>query len=98
MFEALWGGDETRIVVTTDLSHYHDQTTANTLDRETATAIVERYDVPGPDRACGEAATRSLLRVARRRALTVRLLDLRTSADTAGEPERVVGYGAFALT
>ena len=56
VFEALWGGDETRIVVTTDLSHYHDQTTANTLDRETATAIVERYDVPGPDRACGEAA------------------------------------------
>jgi hypothetical protein len=98
VFEALWGGDETRIVVSTDLSHYHDQAAANSLDRETAAAIVERYDVPSPDRACGEAATRSLLQVARRRGLTVRLLDLRTSADTAGEPERVVGYGAFALT
>jgi len=97
VFEALWGGDETRIVVSTDLSHYHDKATADTLDRDTATAIVDRYDVPEPDRACGEAATRALLRVARRRGLTVRLLDLRTSADTAGDPDRVVGYGAFSL-
>jgi AmmeMemoRadiSam system protein B len=51
----------------------------------------------GPERACGASAVAGLLVAARRHELTVRLLDLRTSGDTFGEPERVVGYGAFAL-
>jgi AmmeMemoRadiSam system protein B len=98
VLDALWGGDETRIVVSTDLSHYHDDFTAKAIDRETAALIVDRDVRLAPERACGASAVTGLLEAARRHDLTVRLLDLRTSADTAGDPSRVVGYGAFALT
>ena len=97
VLDALWGGDETRVVVSTDLSHYHDDATAKAIDRETAAAIVARCEALHPERACGAGAVLGLLEAARRHDLTVRLLDLRTSADTAGDPHRVVGYGAFAL-
>lgn len=98
VLDALWGDDDTRIVVSTDLSHYHDDATAKVLDRDTAATIVARGETIPPDRACGAAAVVGLLAAARRHDLTVRLLDLRTSADTAGDPARVVGYGAFALS
>jgi AmmeMemoRadiSam system protein B len=97
VLDALWGGDETRVVVSTDLSHYHDDATAKAIDRETADAIVARCETLHPERACGASAVLGLLEAARRHGLTVRLLDLRTSGDTAGDPRRVVGYGAFAL-
>jgi AmmeMemoRadiSam system protein B len=97
VLDALWGGDETRIVVSTDLSHYHDDATAKALDRETAAEIVDRAASLHPERACGAGAVAGLLIAARRHDLTVTLLDLRTSADTAGDASRVVGYGAFAL-
>jgi hypothetical protein len=97
VLDALWGGDETRIVVSTDLSHYHDEATARALDRETAAMIVERRDTIAPEQACGAAALRGLAIAAVRHDLRVEMLDLRTSADTAGTPDRVVGYGAFAL-
>lgn len=97
VLDTLWGGDETRIVVSTDLSHYHAQVTAQRIDRQTAAAVVERrLDAIQPEHACGAGALRALLMVAARREVEVRLLDLRTSADTAGDPSRVVGYGAFA--
>lgn len=96
--DAVWGGDETLIVVSSDLSHYHDHVTASGLDRRTAAAIVaNRPDLLGPSDACGVRAIRGLLLAATRHRLNVELLDLRTSADTAGDPERVVGYGAFVL-
>jgi hypothetical protein len=85
-------------VISSDLSHYHDQATATGRDRRTAAAIVARMaERVGDDDACGARPIRGLLAVARRRGLDVRLLDLRTSADTAGEPDRVVGYRAFAI-
>jgi AmmeMemoRadiSam system protein B len=59
---------------------------------------VTRAERLEPERACGADAVLGLLEVARRHELAVRLLDLRTSADTSGEPDRVVGYGAFALS
>ena len=96
--DAVWGGDETLIVVSSDLSHYHDHVNASGLDRRTAAAIVaNRPDLLGATDACGVRAIRGLLVAARRHRLNVELLDLRTSADTAGDPERVVGYGAFVL-
>jgi AmmeMemoRadiSam system protein B len=86
------------VVVSTDLSHYQDDVTAKRLDRRTAEAVVARDpDAIGPEDACGVYALRGLVEFARREGLTVRLLDLRTSADTAGDPWRVVGYGAFAV-
>jgi AmmeMemoRadiSam system protein B len=98
LLEHLWGGPETAIVVSSDLSHYHDHATATARDRETADAIVAaRWEAIGPYDACGAAPMRGLLEVARRRHLAIELLDLRNSGDTAGDHRRVVGYGAFAL-
>ena len=98
VIDAHWGGPETLVVVSTDLSHYHDQATAGRLDRRTAAAIVRRDPVGiGEHDACGCRPLRGLLEVARRREQDVRLLDLRNSGDTAGPRDRVVGYGAFAV-
>lgn len=94
----LWGGPETLIVVSTDLSHFHDQATARRLDAETSGWIEAlRPDRIGAQGACGHRALAGVLDQARRRDLRATTLDLRTSADTRGSPERVVGYGAFAL-
>lgn len=87
------------LVVSSDLSHYHDDATARRLDRMTADAIValDRHGVR--DRgACGAAAVRALLSHAREAGWLCTLLDLRTSADATGDRRSVVGYGAFALT
>jgi AmmeMemoRadiSam system protein B len=86
------------VVVSTDLSHYHDVETARRLDRRTADAIVARDpDALGADDACGIHALRGIVELAREQDLEVELLDLRSSADTAGDPWRVVGYGALAF-
>jgi AmmeMemoRadiSam system protein B len=98
VLEAVWGGPETLIVVSSDLSHYHDYATARRLDAATSAAIVAlRADEVGDADACGCVAIRGLLWVARRRSLVVRVLDVRNSGDTAGPRDRVVGYGAFAV-
>jgi AmmeMemoRadiSam system protein B len=96
LLDALWGGSETCFVVSSDLSHYLDAPTADALDVRTAEMIC-RLEAPPSDAACGAAAVAGMLLAARRHALDVRLLDLRNSADTCGDPGRVVGYGAFAL-
>lgn len=89
---------EAFVVVSTDLSHYFDQETAVLLDAETAKAVVGlRPEGIRDDRACGVFALRGLVEHARRHDLELELIDLRTSADTAGDPSSVVGYGAFAL-
>ncbi len=86
------------VVVSTDLSHYHDAVTATGLDRRTADAVLARDAAAiGPQDACGAWALRGLVEHARRHGWSMRLLDLRTSADTAGDPARVVGYGAFSV-
>ncbi|HEX2275425.1 MAG TPA: AmmeMemoRadiSam system protein B [Acidimicrobiales bacterium] len=98
VLDAVWGGDETLIVVSSDLSHYHDHATATELDRHTAAAVVARQvEALEPEDACGVFPLRGLLAAARRHDLDVELLDLRTSGDTSGDADRVVGYGAFAL-
>lgn len=97
--EAVWGGPETLIVVSSDLSHYHDYATAQRLDRATAAAIEAlRPSALTPQSACGYVPIRGLLAVAARRGLRAHTLDLRNSGDTAGPRSRVVGYGAFAFT
>jgi MEMO1 family protein len=96
VIEMLWGGRETRIVVSSDLSHYHDYETAREIDQETARSIEglvgERI---GSKQACGCLPVRGLLRSARYHALKGQTVDLRNSGDTAGRHDRVVGYGAF---
>ncbi|MGA8918241.1 MAG: AmmeMemoRadiSam system protein B [Pseudolabrys sp.] len=92
----LWGGPETLIVVSSDLSHYHDYETARRLDAATAAAI-ENGDWAslGPNQACGCRAVAGLLLEAGRRGLKTRRLSLCNSGDTAGSRDRVVGYGAW---
>lgn len=94
----LWGGPETLIIVSSDLSHYHAYETARRLDAATAAAI-ERGDWAklGPDQACGYLAAAGLLVEAARHGLKARRLALCNSGDTAGPPNRVVGYGAWAF-
>jgi AmmeMemoRadiSam system protein B len=90
--------DGTLLLISSDLSHYHDAATARRLDSRTAMAISEvRPEDLDWDSACGRTGVQAALFVARRRQYRVRILDLRNSADTAGPPDRVVGYGTFAL-
>jgi len=97
--DALWGGPETLIVVSSDLSHFLDYAAARTIDQRSCTAI-EQLDAAAlsPEQACGCLPIRGLLTVAKRRGLSVETLDLRNSGDTAGPRDRVVGYGAWAFT
>jgi AmmeMemoRadiSam system protein B len=86
----------TLLAVSTDLSHYLDASAAARRDRATADAVVRRDPgAIGSRDACGDVPLRGLLTWARRHGLEVSLLDLRSSADTAGGRARVVGYGAF---
>lgn len=98
VLETLWGGDETLIVISSDLSHFHPYEAARQIDHATAQAILDLRQPVSHDQACGGTPVNGLLIAARHHHLTPHLLDLRNSGDTAGSPDRVVGYGAFAFT
>jgi AmmeMemoRadiSam system protein B len=99
VLDDLWGGPETLIVISSDLSHYYDYDTARRLDGETAAAIESlRPDLLGPESACGRVPVGGLLVAAQRRGLRARQVDLRNSGDTAGSAGEVVGYGGFVLS
>jgi hypothetical protein len=98
VLEALWGGPETLIVISSDLSHYLPYGEGRATDQRTAARIVALDPHIEPEEACGCAGVNGLLWVARRKGLHGRLLDLRSSGDTAGPRSEVVGYGAFAFT
>jgi AmmeMemoRadiSam system protein B len=95
VLDLLWGGPETLIVVSSDLSHYHPYNEAQAIDRETADLILAREPVLDHEQACGATPINGLLLATRRRGLHATLLDLRNSGDTAGDRRRVVGYAAF---
>lgn len=88
-------GEESLIVVSSDLSHYLPYDQARGVDAETAARILAVEPTLDHEAACGATAINALLVVARRCALTPRLVDLRSSGDTAGGREEVVGYGGF---
>lgn len=97
VIDLLWGGEETLIVVSSDLSHYLPYAEAQATDRATAQAIVElRTDITH-QQACGATPVTGLNLLAQQRRLKPRLIDLRNSGDTAGDKARVVGYGSFAF-
>lgn len=97
VLERLWGGPETLILISSDLSHYLRYDDAVRTDRATADAILVLDPTLDHEQACGAMPIAGLLSVARRRGLVPRLLDLRNSGDTAGDRRRVVGYAAFAF-
>lgn len=96
VLERLWGGPETRIIISSDLSHYLPYPIAKSVDESTARSI-ERREYVDPEHACGARPINGLLLAARRRGLTIERLDLRNSGDTSGTRNEVVGYGSFAL-
>jgi AmmeMemoRadiSam system protein B len=96
VLRSLWGGPDTLIVVSSDLSHFHPYEIARRLDAATAEAIeAGDWRALGPDRACGYLPIAGLLIVARERGLSARRLALCNSGDTAGSRDEVVGYGAW---
>jgi AmmeMemoRadiSam system protein B len=96
VLEILWGGPETLLVVSSDLSHYHDYVTAQQLDRATSAAITAfRSQDIHYEQACGCNPILGLLAAARRHGMLGETIDLRNSGDTAGPRDRVVGYGAY---
>jgi MEMO1 family protein len=94
----LWGGPDTVVVISSDLSHFHDYDTARRRDAATA-EMIERGDWAriGPADACGCLAIAGLLIETTRRGLAARRLALCNSGDSAGPRDRVVGYGAWAF-
>lgn len=98
VLELLWGGDETLIVVSSDLSHFLNYQAAKEKDELTSAAIVSlSVDDIHDDDACGRVPVKGLLAVAAEKALRVELIDQCNSGDTAGDRDRVVGYGAYAF-
>lgn len=98
VLEQLWGGPETLIIVSSDLSHYLPYDIARSVDHGTARQILSLSPAPlAHEQACGATPINGLLMAARRHGLRPELLDLRNSGDTAGPRDGVVGYGAFAF-
>ena len=95
----LWGGEETLIVISSDLSHYNSYSVAQQMDLKTSRAI-EKFQPEKIhyDMACGRNPVNGLLEVAKQKHLHVITLDCRNSGDTAGDKNRVVGYGAYAFS
>lgn len=99
VLETVWGGEETLIVISSDLSHYLDYDAATALDRKTSNAIEAlEYEQLSHDQACGRIPVSGLLRLARKKGLQGETIDLRNSGDTAGSRDRVVGYGAYVFS
>lgn len=97
VLDRLWGGDETLIVISSDLSHYHAYAHAQAIDAATVRAILAGASELDHEQACGATPIAGLLTVVRRRGLEGELIDLRNSGDTAGDRARVVGYAAIAF-
>jgi MEMO1 family protein len=98
VLELFYDDDETLIVISSDLSHYHDYATAQRLDKETNQKIEHlQYQQLDYDSACGRVGISGLLALAEKKSLKVKNIDLRNSGDTAGDKKRVVGYGAYII-
>lgn len=96
VLDRLWGGPETLIVVSSDLSHYLPYDQARAIDARTAASIVNLETGINHQQACGATPVAGLSLAAKARGMKVELVDLRNSGDTAGDRNRVVGYGSFA--
>lgn len=97
VLDLLWGGNETLIVISSDLSHYLPYPRACATDEFTAETILRLRPQLDHNQACGATPINGLLLAAQARGLEPRLLDLRNSGDTAGDKSRVVGYASFAF-
>ncbi|MDK9715799.1 MAG: AmmeMemoRadiSam system protein B [Sulfuritalea sp.] len=97
VLERLWGGPETLIVISSDLSHFHSYREAQSIDNATVSHILALDQLTSFDQACGALPINGLLAVARLRGLRIERVAQCNSGDTAGDKGRVVGYASFAL-
>ncbi len=97
VLSTVWGGEETLILISSDLSHYHPYAEAQRIDAATADSIRHLRFPIYHQQACGATPVNGLLHLAAQKGLICRQVDLRNSGDTAGDHDRVVGYGAFAF-
>jgi hypothetical protein len=97
VMDALWGGEDTLIVISTDLSHFLSYAEARQVDANTCNLILEKSGSLTGEEACGAFALNGLMRTQHAESLNVELLETCNSGDTAGDRDRVVGYGAFLL-
>ncbi len=92
----LWDGPETLVVISSDLSHYHDYLVAKQLDQKTSSAIEHLdYQHINYENACGRDPVNGLLHFAKQIGMNASTIDVRSSGDTAGSHDQVVGYGAY---
>lgn len=99
VFETLWGGPETLFAISSDLSHYLAYGAAKKLDAATSRAIEQlKPEDIGYDQACGRLPIQGLLLCAQKHGLSARTLDQRSSGDTTGPRDQVVGYGAYVFS
>ena len=98
VLKTLWGGPETLIVISSDLSHFHDYDTAKRIDDNTR-VMIERFDAESitSGDACGALPIAGMLMSARKRGMRIRTLGMCNSGDVTGDKSRVVGYGAWAV-
>jgi len=92
-----WDDEQTLVLISSDLSHYHDYERAQAIDRATSEAILRRSSSLSGEQACGAVCINGLLYLCRERGLDVSEIVRMNSGDTAGDRQRVVGYGAFAV-
>ena len=97
VLDLLWGGPETLILISSDLSHFHTYASAQGIDQGTVGEILAFEPSIEHEQACGATPINGLLLCAKQRSMRIELLDLRNSGDTAGDRSRVVGYASFAL-
>jgi len=95
VMRALWGGDETVVVISSDLSHFHIYEEARVIDEKSVDAVLAKQSGLSHDQACGATAINALQLIACEKNLTPQLLDYRNSGDTAGDKTRVVGYASL---
>lgn len=93
----IWGSEDTLVLVSSDLSHYHDYLTARQIDEATSASIIERSSTLSGEQACGAVCINGLTHFARHHECSVSQIMRLNSGDTAGDRQRVVGYGAFAV-
>jgi len=97
VLDRVWGDEETLVLISSDLSHYHSYDEARRIDSETSEQIVRRQPTLTGAQACGAVCINGLLRLAEDRQFAITEIQRLNSGDTAGDRPRVVGYGAFAI-
>jgi hypothetical protein len=97
VIDRLWGGPETLIVISTDLSHFHGYGEANQIDAASCAQVMALDATLNHEQACGATPVNALLELAQRKGLRIEQIERCNSGDTAGDKDRVVGYASFAL-